>query len=55
VPFVIRADAIIEICMGEMKEDNPLYVLVGEAYIHGIMHGEVMDRQDFEWRRLFFH
>lgn len=39
-PFVIRKCS---------EDGNKEYRLVGEAYVHGMMHGEVLKREDYKW------
>lgn len=37
IPFVLR------------PQENGKYVVVGDAYVHGIMHGEAFEKQGFEF------
>ena len=37
IPFILR------------PQENGKYVLVGDSYVHGIMHGEAFERQGFEF------
>lgn len=39
VPYILR------------KLENGTYRLVGEAYVHGIMHGEVLRNYGSDWRQ----
>ena len=44
VPFVLRDDA--------STQSQARFRFVGECYVHGVMNGEVMERQNFEWEEV---
>ena len=41
VPFIVRGK-------GDDEKDSHLTTLVGECYVHGIMHGEALGFEDIE-------
>ena len=58
VPFILRREVDErssiedEVMMGTRNDedaDMPLYRMVGETYVHGIMKGGALERDGFEW------
>lgn len=53
VPFVLRkADDVScgkDSELSEDGDDTPLYSMIGETYVHGIMQGQCLKREAFEW------
>jgi hypothetical protein len=37
----------------EDETDFKLYTMIGETYVHGIMKGEAMSRDDLEWSGIY--
>jgi len=57
VPFVLRrTDASSDEGISALAEDDPdfpLYTMIGETYVHGLMKGEALSRDGFEWDGIY--
>ena len=57
VPFVLRkVDASDDRRIFSVAEDDAdfkLYTMIGETYVHGIMKGEALSREDLEWSGIY--
>ena len=58
VPFVLRkVDGISRgegLALSEDDDDDTiLYSMIGESYVHGVMKGEALEREDFEWGGIY--
>lgn len=49
-PFARKGDCVAVLDGGRvllvLRQDGPCWLLVGDTYIHGIMHGEVVREQN---------
>ena len=56
VPFVMRTLAQESLAQGELPEllekDVPVCRILGEAYVHGIMRGEMLKEPGFAWKNI---
>ena len=56
VPFVIRPldrESLPGGALPEMLDgDLPVCTMLGEAYVHGVMKGEMIGRPGFAWKRI---
>ncbi len=57
VPYVLRKSG--DLSRAEDPEDDdadsPMYSMIGETYMHGIMQGEALKREGFEWSGIYIH
>ena len=39
--------------LSEEDADLPLYDMIGETYVHGVMKGKALQREGFEWDGIY--